>query len=29
MFDGERLRPMDTIEDAGVEDLESIEVYFK
>lgn len=29
MFDGDRLRPMDTVQDAGPEDMESLEVYFK
>ncbi|KAF2280717.1 uncharacterized protein EI97DRAFT_490886 [Westerdykella ornata] len=29
MFDGERLRPMDTIENTDVEDMESIEVHLK
>lgn len=29
MFDGERLRPMDTIADTDVEDMESIEVHMK
>jgi hypothetical protein len=29
MFDGERLRPMDTVADTDIEDMECVEVYFK
>jgi hypothetical protein len=29
MFDGERLSPLDTVEDAGIEDQDVIEVLFK
>jgi hypothetical protein len=29
LFDGERLRPMDTIADTEIDDLDAIEVHFK
>jgi hypothetical protein len=29
MFDGERLRPMDTIGDTEIEDMDSLEVHLK
>lgn len=29
MFDGERLKPMDTVADIEVEDMDTIEVLFK
>jgi hypothetical protein len=29
MWDGDRLKPMDTIEDLDIEDMDSIEVHFK
>lgn len=29
MWDGERLKPMDTIEDVEIEDMDAIEVHFK
>ncbi|KAJ4301261.1 hypothetical protein N0V90_003352 [Kalmusia sp. IMI 367209] len=29
MFDGDRLKPMDTIEDADIDDMDAIEVHFK
>lgn len=29
MFDGERLKPLDTIADVDIEDEDSIEVHFK
>ncbi|KAF2013658.1 hypothetical protein BU24DRAFT_464417 [Aaosphaeria arxii CBS 175.79] len=29
MFDGDRLRPMDTIADADIDDLDALEVHFK
>jgi hypothetical protein len=29
MFDGERLKPLDTIGDVDIEDMDSIEVHYK
>jgi hypothetical protein len=29
MFDGERLAPLDTIADSEVEDMDSLDVFFK
>ncbi len=29
MFDGERLSPLDTIVDAGIEDMDGIDVFLK
>lgn len=29
MFDGDRLRPMDTIQDADIDDMDAIEVHYK
>jgi hypothetical protein len=29
MFDGDRLKPMDTVEDADIDDMDVVEVHFK